>query len=878
MENDEKKIENTENSDTVDEKQDQLNQENAELEAGIVPALVDTEIVNEVQTAFLDYAMSVIVSRAIPDVRDGLKPVHRRVLFGMIDGGYTPDKPFVKSAKIVGDVMGKYHPHGDSAIYMTLVRLAQPFSMRYCLVQGHGNFGSMDGDDPAAMRYTESRMAKLALEMVKDINCNTVDFVPNYDGSLEEPSVLPSRIPNLLVNGSDGIAVGMATKMPPHNLTEVINGIRMVAENPNCSIEELMTVIKGPDFPTGGIIYGLGGIRDAYLTGRGTFRLRGKTQIKEEPNGKSKIIISEIPYQVNKANLVAKIGELARDKVIDGITSVKDFSKTDVNIEVECRRDAVPQVILNQLFKNTQLEISYGIINLCIVNGAPKVLGLKELINCYLDFQIEVVERRTKFLKAKDEARKHIVEALLKVHDILDIKKTGGKESRDEFIDLATTSANPNEFATRLMERYQFSEVQAKAVVQMTLGRLTGLETQKLEDEKTQLEVNIANYNYILESREHLQEVVLKELEEVKEKYGDERRTQISNQIMSIDDEDLIPEDDLVITLTNKGYIKRMSTTEFRAQNRGGTGVKGMSVYNDDEVIMAIYSKTHMDILFFTSLGRVFRKRGHEIPEYSRTGKGIPVINLLNLEKNEKVVSIINVKEYENHYLFFATKNGIVKRTDLSEFKRINCNGKNAITFKEGDNLLDVKVTNGNCKILLASNKGKLCMFEETDVRAMGRTAAGVRGMNLEDGAELVDLSTDQYGDKVIALSEKGLGKISNIEDYRLTKRGASGVITIKITEKTGDLVGMKVINGSEDYIVITNNGQVIRSPISQVRVCGRNSSGVKIINLKENERVSSFTVLPPEEESEEEINSENTEVESVEDTNNTTENSSNNE
>ena len=661
-------------------------------------------------------------------------------------------------------------------------------------------------------------------------------------------------------------------------LTEVINGIRMVAEHPDCSIEELMTVIKGPDFPTGGIIYGLGGIRDAYLTGRGTFRLRGKTQIKEEPNGKSKIIISEIPYQVNKANLVAKIGELARDKVIDGITSVKDFSKTDVNIEVECRRDAVPQVILNQLFKNTQLEISYGIINLCIVNGAPKVLGLKELINCYLDFQIEVVERRTKFLKAKDEARKHIVEALLKVHDILDIKKPGGKESRDEFIDLATTSANPNEFATRLMERYQFSEVQAKAVVQMTLGRLTGLETQKLEDEKTQLEVNIANYNYILESREHLQEVVLKELEEVKEKYGDERRTQISNQIMSIDDEDLIPEDDLVITLTNKGYIKRMSTTEFRAQNRGGTGVKGMSVYNDDEVIMAIYSKTHMDILFFTSLGRVFRKRGHEIPEYSRTGKGIPVINLLNLEKNEKVVSIINVKEYENHYLFFATKNGIVKRTDLSEFKRINCNGKNAITFKEGDNLLDVKVTNGNCKILLASNKGKLCMFEETDVRAMGRTAAGVRGMNLEDEAELVDLSTDQYGDKVIALSEKGLGKISNIEDYRLTKRGASGVITIKITEKTGDLVGMKVINGSEDYIVITNNGQVIRSPISQVRVCGRNSSGVKIINLKENERVSSFTVLPPEEESEEEINSENTKVESVEDTNNTTENSSNNE
>lgn len=847
MENEEKRLENAENN----ESQDQINQENAELEAGIVPSLIDTEIVDEVQNAFLDYAMSVIVSRAIPDVRDGLKPVHRRVLFGMIDGGYTPDKPFVKSAKIVGDVMGKYHPHGDSAIYMTLVRLAQPFSMRYCLVQGHGNFGSMDGDDPAAMRYTESRMAKLALEMVKDINANTVDYVPNYDGSLEEPSVLPSRFPNLLVNGSDGIAVGMATKMPPHNLVEIIDGINYLAHHQDCSVEELMEIVKGPDFPTGGIIYGLGGIRDAYTTGRGTFKLRGQTEIKEEPNGKSKIIIKEIPYQVNKANLVAKIGELARDKVIDGITSIKDFSKTDVNIEIECRRDAVPQVILNQLFKMTQLEVSYGIINLCIVDGAPKVLGLKALMNHYLDFQIEVIERRTKFFKAKDEARKHIVEGLLKVHDILDIKKPNGKENRDEFIDMATSSANPNEFAERLMARYDFTEIQAKAVVGMTLGRLTGLEIQKLQDECTQLETNILNYNYILESREHMQDVVPEELEAIKERYGDERKSVISNQIISIDDEDLIPEDNLVITLTNKGYIKRMSTTEFRTQNRGGTGVKGMSVYNDDEVITAIYSKTHTDILFFTNYGRVYRKRGHEIPEYSRTGKGIPVLNLLNLDKDEKVVSIINVDSYEDKYLFFATRNGIVKRTSLEEFKRINCNGKYAITFKEGDNLLDVKVTNGHCKVLLASNEGKLCMFEETQIRAMGRTASGVRGMKLEGDAKLVDLSTDQYGDKVFALSENGLGKISNIEDYRLTRRGAGGVITIRINEKTGNLIGMKVINGEEDYIVITNNGQVIESPINQVRICGRNSSGVKIINLKDKETVSSFTVLPPEETSE---------------------------
>lgn len=887
MENDENKMKNPAEPQDSDEKQDEINQENASLEAGIVPSLVDTEIVNEVQTAFLDYAMSVIVSRAIPDVRDGLKPVHRRVIFGMSDGGYTPDKPFVKSAKIVGDVMGKYHPHGDSAIYMTLVRLAQPFSMRYCLVQGHGNFGSMDGDDPAAMRYTESRMSKLAIEMVKDINADTVDFMPNYDGSLEEPTVLPSRFPNLLVNGSDGIAVGMATKMPPHNLSEVIEGVKMVASKPDCTVEDLMTVIKGPDFPTGGIIYGLSGIKDAYTKGRGTFRLRGKTEIIEEENGKSKIIIREIPYQVNKANLVAKIGELARDKVIDGITSVKDFSKTDVNIQVECRRDVVPQVILNQLFKNTQLEVSYGIINLCIDEGTPRVLGLKDLLVKYLNFQVQVIERRTKFYKAKDEARKHIVEGLLKVHDILDVRKEGGKESRDEFIDLATGSANPNEFAEKLMARYGFSEAQAKAVVQMTLGRLTGLETQKLEDEKAQLEANIANYNFILSSRENMQDVVIKELEEINEKFGDERKSVISNNILSIEDEDLIPEDNLVITLTEKGYIKRMSTSEFRAQKRGGMGVKGMSVYNDDEVVKTIFSKTHLDILFFTSKGRVYRKRGHEIPEYGRTGKGIPVLNLLNLEKDEKVVSIINVEEYENHYLFFATVEGLVKRTTLEEFIRINCNGKFAITFKEGDSLLDVKVTNGNTKILLASYRGKLCMFDENEVRPSGRTSMGVRGIKLAEDDRLVDLSTDQYGKQVFTLSELGLGKISNIEDYRLTKRGAGGVITIKITEKTGNVVGMKVISGEEDFIVITNNGQIIRSEVSQVRVCGRNSSGVKIINLKPKEKVTSFTLLPHEEEDKEEVTTENpaensvetpVENEATEEANNESENSESNE
>lgn len=871
MENEEKKVNGNVNNEEENEK---LKEENAALESGIQASLVDTEIVTQVQDSFLDYAMSVIVARALPDVRDGLKPVHRRVLFGMVEGGYTPDKPFVKSAKIVGDVMGKYHPHGDSAIYMTLVRLAQPFSMRYTLVGGHGNFGSMDGDDPAAMRYTEARMAKLALEMVRDINCNTVDYVPNYDGSLEEPSVLPSRIPNLLVNGSDGIAVGMATKMPPHNLGEVIEGINLVARNPEVSIEDLMKVVKAPDFPTGGIIYGLGGVRDAYTTGRGTFRIRAKTEIIEDNKGKSKIHITEIPYQVNKANLVAKIGELAREKTIDGITSIKDFSKTGVDIQIELRKDVVPGVVLNQLFKNTQLEVSYGVINLCIVNGAPRVLNLKQLINYYIDFQIEVIERRTKFLKAKDEARKHIVDALIKVHDILDKTKPGGKESRDEFVDIATGSANPQVFCEKIMDRYGFTEIQAKAVAQMTLSRLTGLETQKLVDERTELLANIEKYNFILETREHMLDVVLEELEVVKNKYADKRRTEISTSISSIDDEDLIPEEDLVITLTNKGYIKRMSTSEFKAQNRGGTGVKGMSVYNNDEVNLMIYSKTHTDILLFTNLGKVYRKRGHEIPESSRTGKGIPVLNLLNLDKDERVVALINVEEYENHFLLFATVNGIVKRVSLEEFKRINCNGKKAVTFKEDDQLLDVKVTNGETKILLASDEGKLCMFNETDVRAMGRNAAGVRGMNLKEGSKLVSVSTDQYGKLVFVLSENGLGKLSSIEDYRLTNRGAGGVITIKVTEKTGKLVGMKVINGDEDYIVITNNGQTIRSPIEQVRLCGRNSIGVKIINLKDKETVSSFTVLPHEDNESQEENTEVNNTESVDENNvNQTEN-----
>ncbi len=834
MENEEKKNNGIVNNDA---EQDEINQENASLEAGIRAETVDTEIVGQVRDSFLDYAMSVIVSRAIPDVKDGFKPVHRRVVYGMYEAGYTNDKPYVKCAKVVGDVMGKYHPHGDSAIYDTLVRLAQPFSMRYPLVDGHGNFGNMDGDGAAAYRYTECRLNKMAFEMVRDINSDTVPFVPNYDGSLEEPQVLPSRFPNLLVNGSDGIAVGMATKLPSHNLNEVINGIIAYSKNPEISVEELMKYIKAPDFATGGIIYGLGGIRDAYTTGRGTFKIRSRCSIEEEANGKSKIVVTEIPYQVRKADLVSKIGELARDKVIDGITSIKDYSKADVHIEIELRRDVVPSVILNQLFKNTQLEISFGCINLCIVDGAPKILSLKQMIEYYLNFQIDVIKRRTIFLKNKDEARINIVEGLLLAHDHI-----------DEVIALAKASKNAQDLIEQLMSRFSLNEEQAKAIAAMTISRLTGLETQRLLDEKAVLLANIAEYNRILSSKENQLEIVISELQEIGRKFGDERRTTIDNSISSVEDADLIPVDDIVITLTQNGYIKRVSTSEFKTQNRGGIGVKGMTIYNEDEVNKIVYVSTHDDVLFFSNLGRIYRKKGFEIPESTRIGKGIPALNLLNLDKNETIVAMISVKNYKDKYLLFVTKNAITKRTKLEEFVRINCNGKYAITFKENDNLFDVKVTDGTAKILIASNVGQLCMFEENEVRVMGRTAAGVKGMNLK-GGQVVGVATTLEGDKVLVLSELGLGKLSATENYRLTHRGSSGVKTIKITEKTGSLVSMRVVNGDEDYLAITNAGTIVRSEISQVRECGRNSIGVKMINLRDKESVTSFTVLPHEQE-----------------------------
>ena len=811
------------------------------IESGITPSLKDEEITEQVKNSFLDYAMSVIVSRALPDVRDGLKPVNRRIIYSMNESGYTPDKPYVKSAKITGEVMGKYHPHGNSSIYTALVRLAQYFSMRYPLIDGHGNFGTMDGDEAAAERYTEARLKKLSLEMVRDIKYNTVDFSPNYDGTEIEPTVLPTHFPNLLVNGSDGIAVGMATKMPPHNLREVVDGIIAYRKNPDISVEELMKYIKGPDFPTGGIIYGLNGIREAYATGKGTFRLRAKTEIVEKKDGRSTIIIREIPYQVIKSSIVKHIGELYRDKKIEGITSIKDFSKADVDIEIECKKDAIPTLILNQLFKNTQLEISYGIINLAIVNGVPKVLSLKELLQNYIDFQAEIIEKRTNFLLDRDEKRKHILEGLLICRDNIDevVAMVKASENKEDFIKRATES------------EFHFSTAQAEAIFVLQLGRLTHLEATKLIDEKTQLEKNIESYHHILESRENILDVMEKELLDIKEKYGDDRKSEISNQIVSIDDEDLIPEEDVVFTLTNKGYIKRMPISDFKRQRRGGKGVKGLTSYEDDEVNKIIYSNTHTDILLFSNFGKVYRIKGYSIPEGSRTSKGVNLVNILNLDKGENIISIVPTSEYENKYLFFATKKGLVKRTKLEEFIKINSNGKYAIKFNEDDTLLDVKVTDGNAKILLAASNGQLCMFKEEQIRVSGRTSHGVFGMKLE-GANLISLATSNEGNLVLVTSENGLGKLSPIDDYRETKRNSKGVKTIKITEKTGDLCAMKVVNGDEDYVTITKDGLVVRAALSDVRICGRNSQGVKMVNFKnDNDKVISITIVPHEEDEE---------------------------
>lgn len=836
MSDEEKKIDNVDN--VADEENTASDADIEKIEEGIVPGLRDTDLSKEVKSSFLDYAMSVIVARAIPDIRDGCKPVHRRVIYDMYVTGILPGSPYKKCARIVGDVMGKFHPHGDAAIYSTLVRLAQPFSMRYTLVDGHGNFGSVDGDEPAAYRYTEARMTKLAMEMVRDIKCDTVDFVDNYDGTEEEPSVLPSRFPNLLVNGSNGIAVGMATYIPTHNLGETIDAVVALAKNPLLTPVELMTdYLFGPDFSTGAMILGRSGIKQAYETGSGSITIRSRAEIKEnEHSGKKQIIVTEIPYQVNKATLVENIAHLVRDKVVEGITDIRDeSSKGKVRVVIDVRHDCIPEVILNQLYKLTQLQTSMGIIMLSLVDGAPKILPINEILLHYLNFQINVVERRTNFLLKQDEARLHIVDGLLKATEFI-----------DEIVKDIRAADTPDEASATLMSKYGFSELQTQAILAMTLRRLTGLEEGKLEAEKKELETNIASYHAILASRESVTEVVVKELLQIKDRFSDERMTEISDDAATIEDEDLIPQKDIVIVLTTNNYVKRMTTETFRTQHRGGRGVRGMSTNGEDSVNIMVHTETHTDILFFSNLGRVYRLRGYMVPEESRTSKGLPIQNLLNLEKGEKVVSILPLDDYNpDHFLFFATKEGIVKRTRLGEFKSIRSNGKIAIVLRETDSLLDVKRTNGEALIGLASSKGKMVKFPENDVRPIGRTATGVKGMDLDANASLIGLTSSLEGNNILVITLNGYGKMSDFEDYRQSHRGTKGVITLNVTNKNGRIVAMRAVKGDEDLMMITNGGTLIRMPLSQIKIVGRNTQGVRVIRLDdEKQRVSSIAII----------------------------------
>ncbi len=843
LDDNEELIEQNENeNEESPENEEELDKEAEELEgieSGIVAGLRDTNLTSEIKSCFLDYSMSVIVSRAIPDARDGLKPVHRRIIYGMNELGMQPNQPYKKSARIVGDVMGKFHPHGDAALYGALVRLAQPFSIRYTLVDGHGNFGSIDGDEAAAMRYTEARMSKIAMEMVKDIDENTVDFMDNYDGTEKEPVVLPSRIPNLLVNGSSGIAVGMATNMPPHNLGEVIDAIKVVAENPDVTATELMnTVLPGPDFPTGALILGRSGIRKAYETGTGTIVLRSRTNIEELKNGKKRIIIDEIPYQVNKAKMIESMAKLCREKIIEGVTDIRDESnKEGIRVVVECKKESVPEVILNQFFKMTQLQCSYGIINLVLDHGQPKVLGVVDLLKLYLDHQIEVVTRRTRYLLKKASDRLHILDGLIIAIDNI-----------DEVVEIIKKSPTVESARNALIARFEIDEIQAKEILDMRLSKLTGLEKGKIEAEIAKLNGLIEEYNTLLSDRHNIVTKVLEELDEIKAKFNDERRTEISNDLSMIEDEDLIPEEEIIITLTKNGYIKRLAPDTFRSQNRGGRGIKGMQTNEDDIVDIIVHTKTHTDVLFFTSFGKVYRIRGYKIPEFSRTSKGLPVVNLLKLDKEEKVKSILSIDSgADTDFLFFITKNGVVKKTPLKEFESIRTNGKIAITLKDGDELLDVKHTDGNMIIGLATAKGKMVNFYESSVRSMGRTAAGVRGMKI-DGSYVVGATTSGEGKYILCITAKGFGKMTPATEYRLTSRGTKGVITVNASERNGQLVAMRAVNGDEDLMMITQAGIVIRISLKQVKICGRNTLGVHVIRLDEGSVVSSIAVLDPSE------------------------------
>ena len=822
--------------------------------------LIQVNISEEMRTSFLDYSMSVIVDRALPDVRDGLKPVHRRILHAMNELGIVASKPFKKSARIVGEVIGKYHPHGDTAVYDAMVRMAQDFSYRYMLVQGHGNFGSMDGDGAAAMRYTEARMSKIAMEMIKDINKNTVDFIPNYDNEETEPSVLPARFPNLIVNGAVGIAVGMATNIPPHNLTETIDAIFAIMDNPDISVIELMdNYIKGPDFPTGGIILGRAGIRQAYETGRGSIIVRSKHHIEEMDNGKTRIVVTEVPYQVNKANLITKIADLVREKQIEGITYLNDESNREgIRIVIELRKDSQPEVILNQLYRMTQLQTSFGVNMLALVDRAPKQMGIREALQHYINHQIDVTVRRTKFDLKKAEDRAHILEGLRIALDHI-----------DEIIHLIRSSSTDAIARTSLMEQFKLTEIQANAILEMRLRRLTGLERDKIENEYQELLATIEDLRDILSNHDRVLSIIREELTEVKNKFGDERRTEISDADYDMQDEDLIPVEDVVITMTTNGYIKRMPTDTYRTQNRGGRGVKGMTVNEDDIVELLITMSTHDYLMLFTNLGKVYRIKGYKVPNAGRTAKGIPVVNLLNLDKDEKVRALVPVRtDSDSAYLLFVTKNGLVKRTAMSEFDSIRQNGKIAITLREFDELVGVKETTGDDEIIIAGSNGKAVRFHENDIRPMGRTASGVKGFNV-DGSIVVGAATSKEGTHLLAVSEHGYGKRTAIDEYRLTTRGAKGVKTINITNKTGELVSVRAVNGDEDAMIVTNTGIIIRISVGDIGIYSRNTQGVKLINVASDESVAKVAIVEKEIEEEaiessSETNIENSSTESI--------------
>ena len=799
-------------------------------------SLSENNIVDEIKKSFLDYSMSVITSRALPDLRDGLKPVHRRILWSMYKSGYTPDKPHRKSAKTVGEVMGNYHPHGDSSIYEAMVRMAQDFNQRYILVDGHGNFGNIEGDGAAAMRYTESRLSKLSLELLRDIDKNTVDLIPNFDETLQEPKVLPSRFPNILVNGTMGIAVGMATNIPPHNLGEVIDGCVAYIDNPDIDVIELMQYIKGPDFPTGGIILGNSGIKKAYETGRGSITIRSRASI-EEINGHNVITITEVPYGVNTLDLKNKVAELVHNKIIDGISDYHTDLKDGVKITITLKRDANPQVVLNNLYRHTSFQVNYGIIFLMLDAGAPKTLNLKEIISKYIDFQREVIIRRCKFDLAKAETRVHILEGLKIALDNI-----------DEVIKIIKSSKTDEIAKQELSNKYGLDDIQSNAILEMKLRRLTGLERDKIENELSELLKLIAELKDILGSSERVFDIVKNELLEIKKKYADDRRTFIDmTAIDYIDDESLIPEENLVITLTKNGYIKRLPVDTYKIQNRGGVGIKGMSTNEDDFVEHIINTTTHDYVLFFTNKAKVYRLKGYEIPEFSRQSKGLPIINLLSLEKGEYVTALVNGNINDDcKYFVFATKMGLVKRTEISEFYNIRNNGKKFITLRDDDDLISVKKTDGTYDILMASSNGRLVRFPENLVRVMGRGASGVRGINLDDGI-LVGMEVANSDIDVLVVTEKGYGKKTPISEYRITNRGGKGVKTLNITDKNGTITSFKAVDKDKDLIIITNEGIIIRIDINSISMMSRVTQGVKLINLRENQVVSSISVVDKE-------------------------------